>query len=346
MTCCVPSRIASFTVVVAFAIGARLAQADPSEPASIQYEAPRSCPTKATFVYEVGARTKKVRWTDAGPGVRAFLVHVVATERGFSGELRTREGGAWTAPRVVKGEDCAELVSALALMAAIAVDPDASVAPVAPAPLPAPEPVESTVAPARPPPVEVPIAPVEAETKPAARVLPSPRISVGVDALLVRGLAPETSPGFAIHGRWERPDEAGPWPLLQWSLTYADSEWMPSDERVMTARRLALRVDGCPLGWKPASWIAVHPCVAADAGVLHGEGRAVRRPFSESRVSASVGPALHLRIPFASDGYVNGSATAAVPVPRMRFTFVDPDQQAHQMPWLLWSFSLGAGWGW
>jgi hypothetical protein len=112
-------------------LGGTLLVAGPSraDPASVvarlDYEAPAGCPEATTFQRRVQGRTQRVVFADTGESTR-FIVRVKKTGDGFSATLTRREtNGQSLAARRVRGSDCATVVDALALTAALSVDPDA-----------------------------------------------------------------------------------------------------------------------------------------------------------------------------------------------------------------------------
>ncbi len=117
-------------VVLAIARAAH-AQQEAPEPLAVAYEAPDGCPTSSAFFREVSARTTRAR--AAQPNERARVMHVVVTKRGeeHSGRLWIEDASTASTARSVSGKTCAEVVGALALIGALAVDPRASTAPIA-----------------------------------------------------------------------------------------------------------------------------------------------------------------------------------------------------------------------
>lgn len=123
---------------VAFGIGvvllwAGVALAEESEPLALRYDAAAECPDSRVFFGQIAARTTRVRAPKDGETARALHVRLAraAAGTGFIGHLHFEDGSKSTSPRVVEGASCAEVAEALGLVAALAVDPAASTAPVA-----------------------------------------------------------------------------------------------------------------------------------------------------------------------------------------------------------------------
>ena len=149
---------------LALSLGARSTWAALSEPIRVRFEAPEGCPDEAAFLDQVRARTAKARVAAAGEKARTFSVRLTQEGRSIRGRLAIEESADPTGLREVTGERCAEVVSALALITALAVDPQALTA--APARLPAPPPA---------PPAPPPGSDVAAPGGPSASAVAPPR---------------------------------------------------------------------------------------------------------------------------------------------------------------------------
>jgi hypothetical protein len=94
----------------------------------LEYEAGNACPDKTEFMEQVRARTPRVRFVSDPKGARIFSVSVGVRDGDAFGRISARRGGEKGAPREITGKTCAEVVSALALVAALAIDPHAAMA--------------------------------------------------------------------------------------------------------------------------------------------------------------------------------------------------------------------------
>jgi hypothetical protein len=144
------ARIGSVAIACACASAPSLASAQTRASASLEYTVSADasgCPDRAAFIDAVAARLGYVPFYERAE--RRVHVAIAKGERGYRGTL-TLEGG-----RTLESRSCAELADALAVAAAIGLDPDAIERPtvaVRPeqtpsAPLDASEPTESAVAP-------------------------------------------------------------------------------------------------------------------------------------------------------------------------------------------------------
>jgi hypothetical protein len=100
--------------------GARAAAAE--EIVELRYSAPPGCPTREAAIELIRERTPAVRFV-AGAH-RVFEVRVAAGERGYTGSLVVDA----TAAKQLAAARCDDLVTALALVIALAIDPTAAAA--------------------------------------------------------------------------------------------------------------------------------------------------------------------------------------------------------------------------
>jgi hypothetical protein len=151
------------------------AQSEATLTVALTYEGPADCPDAQGFQAQVRGRTARVRFIEPGqPSDVGWTVVIRQAQSGTSGTLRVSGAALGKLERKVKAASCEQVVSALALGAALSVDPDASL-----------------VAQAEPA-----SAPPRAEPEPAA--LPAPparrsatRFSLGLNLTVRSGLAPE-----------------------------------------------------------------------------------------------------------------------------------------------------------
>src|SRR5690606_32168893 len=130
-----------------------------ARPVSLRYQAPEACPPESVFRAGVDGRTAQAAWQDEdGEEVTSLEVEVSIEDDGARGRLVVREPGrAPAAPREVRDATCDTVVDALALVAALAIDPKASLAPTL-RPVP-PPPVRKPAPPPKPPPSPEPAEP-------------------------------------------------------------------------------------------------------------------------------------------------------------------------------------------
>ena len=93
-------------------------------PIRIVFDAPEDCSTEEAFYQGVRSRTDRVRRAEAGETGTELGVRVSKTSGKVHGELDLIGEHGESDRRVVNGETCSEVVEALSLTAALALDPD------------------------------------------------------------------------------------------------------------------------------------------------------------------------------------------------------------------------------
>ena len=100
---------------------------DGREPASLSYNAAPECPSGQAFRNEVNARTKRVVWANTAEAAAHRVEVTLVIENGrFQGRLQIENLASGSDARRISGRTCDEVVAALALVAALAFDPNAS----------------------------------------------------------------------------------------------------------------------------------------------------------------------------------------------------------------------------
>jgi len=130
--------------------GTLAAQTAPLVAVSLDYSAPASCPDAQAFREQVLSRTKRVSFSEpAAPGSLAWSIKIAETSGGSRGTLRVSGEVPSKLERSVKAASCEQVVDALALVAALSVDPDASLTPGEKPPPAVPPPAAPRLVPAR-----------------------------------------------------------------------------------------------------------------------------------------------------------------------------------------------------
>jgi hypothetical protein len=301
-----------------------LARGESAAPYRIRYEAAREldCPDVSSFVAEVEARTQRGRWARTDEGATALGVTIARVPGGATGTLTVETADGTTSEREVTAASCEQVVGALALVTALAIDPQASTAPVL-----------------RPrPPVAVPSAPKEpippAPSPPVARVRWSFQMGVSGEALTA--LAPAIAYWVRPYVELARGDLA-----LRLSAGWARATArQPDGAAALTL--VAGRIEACPVRLDLGASLGFVPCAALDAGQETATGvdvtpsAEVHRPWLTGGVSARL--AFLALSPMSLE--VGGELFA--PLLRDRF-YVDTDTTLYQTPSVGGALSVGVG---
>lgn len=349
---------AAACVAILAIAGAARAQSEAPEPLAIAYEAPEGCPSASAFFREITARTTRAR--AAQPGERARVMHVVVTKRGadHAGRLWIEDANASSSSRSVGGRTCGEVVGALALIGALAVDPRASTAPIAAA---------SVSEPARRDPAS-PGAPPEDKAAPAVDPQPSPEPprarerEPDVAALPPVASSPPSARGrFEVGVQAEVATFAGPVPS---GRIFGDVSIGPREGLFAPAFRLSfarsLDVDEaaaiggatlrfttgglevCPIRVVIARPLAFRPCGGGSAGLLEASGTGVAGSVDRSRPWVAVSALGRLVWEPLSWLDVELEAGAAAPLYRESFFFA-PSVPVYEAPPIAFLTRAGVG---
>ena len=283
-------------LLAAWGVASR-ARAQAPEPVRVEVSAPAECTTEPAFFDAVRGRTPRVRLASSSE-TPAHIIRVRLERRPHltSGELVLVDSKGGATHRHLAGDTCDIVVAGLAWVAARAIDPEATFAPVAaPAPLPAPAPPVPVPMPAPVPAHEPPAVPespdvdrgVGSEAREDARKEETAgedtpaapparwRLSIGAGAgtfnFKVPGLVPDVA-GFADVAL-DSPKLFAP--SLRLALHHTpqsqDSDTQTSAEFTWTFAR----ADACPLRLAPVRTLSFRPCAFLDAGALAADGGAV-----------------------------------------------------------------------
>lgn len=338
------------------------AAAEPLEPIRIVYDAEPGCPSSSDLEAEVRARTSRARLAGPDERARGFAIRIVQARDGFRGRLDVREPDGALSTREVSGESCAEVASALALVVALAVDPQATlvlrarpaVASASPAAPPADAldagataPVDASATDTAAEPEAAPDAAAAAPPpKPSAIVRPAskrspsePDLYAGRPVRTFVGLAygARTGLGASLTGAPGMLLEAGLpprgllAPALRLSLEHALGASVATPSRSLAHFELTTaRLDACMVRL-PLGPVDLAPCAALGMGALHAVGRVGRvevprtRPWADAAFTARARMVVLGRLSFEVDGGMS--------VPFVRDTFVfDPATTVHETP--------------
>ncbi len=94
-------------------------------PVALTYSAPASCPTQGRFITRLRMHTQRVLLSNAADAL-TLQVAIVRSGHGFAGTLEVAQQGRPPGTRTFEGVDCPDVVWALALSAALSIDPQAN----------------------------------------------------------------------------------------------------------------------------------------------------------------------------------------------------------------------------
>jgi len=241
-----------------------LAQA-PGQAFRLEYWSEGRCPDATEFARQIQTRAPRLRPAVADEPALGFYAELVERAGSATGRLTARTADGREVTREVRGTTCDDVVTALALIAALAADPNQTVEPPAHGPLaPAAPPASARSRPrgARKTDDELP-----PELPPAP-----PRWTFGVGGALSFDSSIAPSPGYGLAVEFDAEGPAGsPWrALFGLSAIRAAAAKSPTRAGYASFTYLAFRGTACPLRWPEETPLFLRPCLFLDAGVLEG----------------------------------------------------------------------------
>jgi hypothetical protein len=262
-------------------------------------------------------------------------VVVEAGTKASRGVLESTDVQGVTSRREVTGDDCTEVVSALALIAALTVDTqartDATVQP-APAPsaeaaavpTPAADPIVAPTisAPAPLPTVSAPDRPAVEERSAVDRSPPSDfRWSIGADGQALGGLTPKWAIGAGAFVAFADASSNAFSPSFRLTPWFATTHAIFAGPLGADITWYVVRLEACPVTPRAAPSLRFEACLGMDGGVMHTVGVGVDHP--ESQTTGWFAPLLAGRILWSvAEGFrFELGLGATVPLRRYPFVF-------------------------
>jgi len=296
----------------------------------LDYRASPGCPTAAEFVARVVQYTPLARLAASGEPSHELHVVIETDAGGATGRLAFVALDGSASERTVAARDCTEVTDALALVAAIVIDPNAERA------LPETAPPSQTAPAGRNPERAGPARPlVEPPPRPARTIeavegsLPwrlGPAFQAGV---VGSGLTPNL--GIALFSGIELvlEREALLAPSLRLSGYHVRSADVATAAGSASFEWTAARLSACPLRWS-AAFVGIRPCLFGDVGRLRAEGYATVNREEHSTLWTAIGAALRTEATLLEVLAVEVEFGAAFPLSNDRF-FFEPDQNAYEI---------------
>ncbi len=272
-------------------------------PVELRYTAPAECPGRSAVEAAIRERMPSVAFASGAP--RVFAITITTTLDGFSGTLVAAEGS----DKRLAAHSCDDLVSALALVTAIAIDPSAAIAPAPPPPAPHPAPP--------PPPAPSPWA-----------------YDAAVGATVDSGITPDALFALALDGRarWHR--YAGELGLL------LGRDSTSQQDATATFTWLAARPSGCWLALEAP--VEVAACGHVEVGLVRAGGGMIVNQRDLTRLWLAAGAHATARYPLTARIFGQLQLGASLPFVRDRYIFA-PNVQIHETAAITGWLAIGVG---
>lgn len=336
--------LAASALGMAAALGA--GTADAPEPIRVELKAHAGCPNENAFFSAVQARTSHVRRADAGEAARLFRITIEKAGDESVGTIVLGDAGS----RTVKGGTCDEVVSALAFVAAVAVDPAVALGPPASASTTivtsaAPSGVTSVAPSASVTDVmsapsgstsstgSPPTAPTAStDVGAGAPPFPSegPRVSAGVGVAAFGANAPGLVAYTPFYLQVHEALGGVLSPAGRLSIARGSGGTVPTGVGTASFRWTIAQLDVCPLRFPLLATLGVRPCLGIEGGSLSAEGETTT-PRSDTRLWLAARLLVRVEWVVFDTVVVDAFGGIAAPFVRDRFVF-DPSTPVYRAP--------------
>jgi hypothetical protein len=304
----------------------------------VLYTAPSGCPDTAEFEAELHKRTGKARPAADSEVAHVFRVQIRALPNGaMVGRIATEWNGQRSGVRELRDKSCSEVASALALTAALTIDPEARLDL---------EPDATKIAPAaaaQPP--QPPPLPASETTDDRATSEPSPASTklethLGIEAGATRIITPGVMPALGACGELAWVGSGLVSPSIRLSLNSASNTL--DANRVANFTWLAGELELCPIALRLGAGTDLSPCAAGAGGAILAKGRTVPEQYGQTRAWWGAGLSAHLSQRLSARFGVELFAALLAPLRARSFVFANPSQEIARTPAASGELGLGA----
>jgi hypothetical protein len=307
--------------VVAAAMLPRPARAE-TEAIRVEYRGAPGCPSSSEFLRQVFRRTSSARLVPESESARTFVIVIDKAQGGLVGSLVIRETNGTTVARKVTGASCDDVAGVLALATALAIDPNAALAPEEDAPEPdgpAPAP-----APPAPPPPSPPASPRQAEEA-------ALRYGAALGPSVIGLVAPRVAAGGSVAAHAFRTD-GGFLPSFGVSLSFLKALDARLGVATFSHQFLFARPEVCLAALGRLDQVALMPCVGVELGAVTAGGSNLAVERTRTRLWATTDFTARLRVVPADAWFVALDANLVLPITRWSFVVRDPTTRVHAVP--------------
>jgi hypothetical protein len=313
------------------------------ERVNIQFESSKGCSDGAAFLRALKKRTSHFQLVTGAEPAQLFVVTITRAESSVLGRLEIQGSGTSTSLREVAGKTCDEVVSALALMTALAIDPN-SLSPTASLHLPA---VATSTPPAHLAATPSPMstmqrqAPnqdrkVEAPVSSQLSAIPSPthlpenpiaapwKWAVGIQGNASMRLSPRLGWGGLLFVETAAPGTGVFGAILRVGLFFDQSNAQLASGAGAGFQWGAALIEGCPIRLALVdARLMFYPCLAFHLGILRGEGRHLDQTEKTNNLWSDLGPVVRIRYAISMRLSLEVQGMLVFPLRRLTFDVQD-----------------------
>jgi len=318
--------LASYLSLVAAAASGPAASdvAKEAKPVQVEFDAPTGCSGADAFFSSLRSRTDMVRQADGSEPHTTLQVRLTRTRGRVLGELRVVDDRGGTDTRKMQGATCDDVVQALSLTAALAMDPSALLSAPATAPVPgATSGTETSATPLVPTPPgkrdrsEAALSKTVDDASGSRSASDAARFEVGTSALGTALLTSSTTPGIAVSSRWTLAGHGVLLPTLGLAIAYLRNDAVQSPGPVQVSLTEVVAT-GCPLRFS-ASMVTLQPCALVAAGWFTASGRQAMHNYEVGHLWLSAGGTLRVAAALGHGLSLELEGGAVAPLFKRRF---------------------------
>jgi len=324
----------------------------PDKPVQVEFDAPAGCSSAEAFFGSLRLRTDSVREADGGEPHTTIQVRLTRGRGRVLGELRVVDDRGGTDTRKVQGASCDDVVQALSLTAALAVDPSALLS--APATAPVTKDSSSTAADTN---VPAPIpnepaankrarvdSPAVAKTRAAEATTDlGPEFEFGIGAagttLLKQGIAP----GIEFYARYTLAGSGVLRTTVGLGLSHLRNDAIQSPGAVQVSLNAVIGTL-CALR-ASAGVFNFEPCILVAAGQFAASGRQANHTYDVDHFWLSAGAILHTSAALGEGLSLDLDGGISAPFFKRRFYSTTPDYIVGETPTISPTIKLGLSYG-
>jgi hypothetical protein len=281
---------------------ARLALGQPRAQApSLVYAGPASCPREEEFVRRLRAHLGASQQSDRTR--RTLDVRLARADSQYVGRLSLVEPDGRSTTKTLTGRDCGELVDALSLVAALALQSDAAQTTGDQPPAPAP--------------AEPPASRHDRPREPTRRW----RLGLELGGLVAAGPAPTVLLGGDLGFDWAVVTASPFSPALGLGIIAGAAPDVTRAGGKASFSWFAARVTACAVRFAVGQVLQIRGCFLGDVGLVNARGSDTALPESSSRGWFSLGASSQLEFPAGARFAVRLVAAAQAPLRRDRYAF-------------------------
>jgi hypothetical protein len=313
---------------------------DPQRPVRFDYEAEAGCPDESAWITSTLSRAPVARLAAADEPAWTLRARIVREGSRFSGRLQVVTPESASDTRRFRGSSCEQVALALAIAAALSVDPEHGGAAPSESGDALSPPVEQPPAPAAPTPISIahtperPAPPLSDDRK-ASRARWT--IDFGASALATHAIVDSIMWGGELVTLLRPQPE--PW-ALRLSAGYAQSPTVDAPPGGARFYLPNVALEGCLLGLQGEAG-SVGACVGARGAALLATGVGINRPSSATRAWLSWLAGLRAELGPQRGFRVEVGASLVVRQTRYTYTFDRPAVTITDSPLLGWELTLG-----